>query len=211
MKSKIIDVTIIFAILPFFFCSSQKKLADTTDRQPSNSRNVSFDWNPNVFANDYDLSQLTCYGPFSFKVSSITDNRDNKHLIGEALEDKKVRGQYVPLYTGRNVTQWCGSNFSSAIKFLNVKNGGRNINIEAELNNLQLDEELDYHCAISFGLTVKDDNDMLIWEGNISGNSDLYTSADGKYSECISNTLINFVYNMLTENSFKDAILKSGK
>ncbi|NLE00977.1 MAG: hypothetical protein GX640_14010 [Fibrobacter sp.] len=197
-----------FVISLALSCASNKVEPQT--EPVSSGSSAQFIWKPNVFKDDFYSEQLNAYSSISFSVSSCQDIREQKEVIGESTD--LLSKQTSSIITRINLADWCRRNLPNALNFLNIKSNLKNgIILECELRSFSIKDDQSLHAEIKLGVVAKGKNDILVWEGSIQGASDLYLKPAGSngLSECISNTLIITVYNLLNEPSFRDAVIKS--
>ncbi|HLV30024.1 MAG TPA: hypothetical protein VKY57_00505 [Chitinispirillaceae bacterium] len=198
------------ALISFLFilCAPQTQTCQIHDE---NSKKVSLEWKPNLRIDDFDLEPLKAYKSFVFEIPVITDNREKPAIIGKILEDKLIADKYIPLYTPENMSKWLTQSIINALNFLGIQGVSKkgNLIIEKEISRFYLVDDLKQRGEMSFRVNVRSSNNMLVWEGAISGSSELYSHPKGSdgISECLSNTILKTVYNMLTDNSFRDAVI----
>ena len=109
------------------------------------------------------------------------------------------------------MSKWLTQSIINALNFLGIQGVSKkgNLIIEKEISRFYLVDDLKQRGEMSFRVNVRSSNNMLVWEGAISGSSELYSHPKGSdgISECLSNTILKTVYNMLTDNSFRDAVI----
>lgn len=170
-------------------------------------------WKPNMTKSDFKQEPLSIYNSLTFSVTTFTDTRQDTRIIGKTLEDKKIQGVFVPLITKAPVAKWCKTGIVQSLQELGnkVNDKSEKCRLEIELVDFSIDDNITQTGSASFRITVNTSNDLLIWEGKISGTSDLYyrpKSSDG-ISECLSNTVLVTMNNLLTDQSFRDAVIKA--
>ena len=180
---------------------------------PENTRMVNLVWKPTMTVSDFDLAPLSLYSSVTVSFVSITDGRQDPRIIGQAFEDMKVRTTLVPIATGVNVARWCRGGLEQSCKLfsINVDNKKGTLRLELEITGLSISDDYTQTGKVSLRVNAFTASDMLLWEGNISGSSDLYThgnETDG-ISECLSNTVAVTLHTLLTDQSFRDAVGKS--
>jgi hypothetical protein len=191
----------------------QTQAGQTPQPMPETARIRDLTWKPTMTQNDFDLTALAAYGTISIALLSVDDVREDTRLIGKAYEDKKVRDKTVPIATKVNVAKWCKNSFEKAFQLLNIKSDpakGR-LRISIEISEFSIFDDFTQTGTATLRVTANNADEMMIWEGQIKASSDLYvheTQSDG-ISECLSNTALMVIYAMFTEQSFKDAVIKS--
>ncbi|NLW30201.1 MAG: hypothetical protein GXY77_01950 [Fibrobacter sp.] len=205
---RFIPYLVVFISYLFILCAPQTQTAQIHDE---NSKQVSLEWKPNLRIDDFDLEPLKAYKSFLFEIPVILDNRERPAIIGKILEDKLVADKYIPLYTPENMSKWLTQSIINALNFLGIQGVSKkgNLVIENEISRFYLIDDLKQRGEMNFRVNVRSSNNMLVWEGAISGSSELYSHPKGSdgISECLSNTVLKTVYNMLTDNSFRDAVI----
>lgn len=174
------------------------------------AKQVSVEWKPNLDIGEFNLEPLEAYRTFVVEIPAIVDERENRTEFGKILEDQLVAGKYIPLYTNQNMSKWLTQAVINALNFFGIRGVSKkgSLVVENEVTNIFLVDDSKQRGDISFRVNVHS-GEMLVWEGAISGNSELYSHPDGSdgISECLSNTVLRTVYNMLTDNSFRDAVI----
>ncbi|MBN1308697.1 MAG: hypothetical protein JXA18_12310 [Chitinispirillaceae bacterium] len=163
--------------------------------------------------NDLDLEPLSAYGSISVTLLSVNDVREDPRLIGKAYEDQKVRDTIVPIATKVNVARWCARAFENVFQVIGIRSDEKKgtLQLEIEITEFSIFDDFTQTGTASLRINARTNEDMLIWEGQIIGTSDLYvhaTDSDG-ISECLSNTVMVVMYNMFTDQSFRDAVVKA--
>ncbi|MDO5577045.1 MAG: hypothetical protein Q4F84_08195 [Fibrobacter sp.] len=183
---------------------------ETEQVNRKDAKQVSVEWKPNLGIDDFNLEPLEVYKEFVVEIPVIADERENRAVFGKILEDQLVADKYIPLYTNQNVSKWLTQAVINALNFFGIRGVSKkgSLVVENEVSNIFLADDSKQRCDISFRVNVRS-GEMLVWEGAISGNSELYSHPDGSdgISECLSNTVLRTVYNMLTDNSFRDAVI----
>jgi hypothetical protein len=180
---------------------------------PAKARIKNVEWKPTMTRSDMDLGPLSIYGPITIALLSVDDVREDPRIIGKAYEDQKVRNVFVPIATKINVAKWSKSSFEKVLQVLNLKSDEKkgNLRLEIEITAFSIFDDFTQTGTASLHVNARTSEDLLIWEGQINGTSDLYvhpTNSDG-ISECLSNTLMVTLYNVLTDQSFSDAVVKA--
>lgn len=180
---------------------------------PENARLISFSWKPNMTAADFQAEPLAAYKQISMAIAAVTDSRQDVRVIGKTLEDKKIQDIFVPLVTKSNVAKWALSSFHKTLQLfsLTVDEKKAQLRLEVELLEFGIEDNITQIGRAEFRVTATTATELLIWEGKISGSSDLYyrpKDSDG-ISECLSNTILVTMHNLLTEQSFRDAVVKA--
>ncbi len=180
---------------------------------PENSRMVNLVWKPTMTAADLDLEPLELYSSITISFPSIVDERTDPRIIGKAFEDPKVRTATVPIFTRENVARWWRRALVATCKMIgsNYQERRGALRLEIEITDFSMIDDYTQTGTASLRIHALTGEDMLLWEGSISGSSDLYvhgTETDG-ISECLSNTLIVTLHTLLADQSFRDAVAKS--
>lgn len=218
---KIIFSTLLFSLGISFivYCSPPKSIkADSSPpaaEAPLPAKVVfsPLTWKPNIPVEDIDMEPLNAYRQISISLSSLEDNRVDPRSIGKTLEDKKIPDQYIPLVTKTAVNRWCRAGIHKALDDMQLTVDDKKgvLRLDMELIHIELDDNITQKGSIEFRVTANTDQDLLIWEGNIRGSSDLYyrpKDSDG-ISECLSNTLKVTLNNLFCDQSFRDAVIKT--
>ena len=162
---------------------------------------------------DLDLAPLAAYTSISVEVVSITDIREDVRVIGKTYEDRKVRKTLIPIATKTNVARWWKEAIERVFAELGIRGSEKKekLMLEIEIADFSIFDDFTQTGTSSLRINAHTPGDMMIWEGQISGASDLYvhaTESDG-ISECLSNTAMVTVYNLFTDRSFRDAVIKA--
>ncbi|NLG18183.1 MAG: hypothetical protein GX556_12695 [Fibrobacter sp.] len=177
----------------------------------STPRSSSSDWKPNLLKGDFDSGPLQIYRDLRIVILPVTDGREDSSVIGSVRKDNVPGGEVVSLTTTKDVAQWCRSGMISALEYLGLKSAKEGeLVVESELTRFFLQDEMNQRGEIDLRVSINSSG-ILIWEGNVKGLSELYLrpkGSDGVW-ECLSNTMIKTVYNLLAESSVRDAVLKS--
>jgi hypothetical protein len=187
--------------------------AGDVDNLPENSRMVNLVWKPTMTGADLDLELLDLYSSVTVSFLSIIDERTDPRVIGKMFEDPKVRAATVPIFTRENVVRWWRHALLAACKMLTIKTEDKKgtLRLEIEITGFSMIDDYTQTGSASLRIHAFTSKEMLIWEGSISGSSDLYvhgTETDG-ISECLSNTLIVTLHTLFADQSFRDAVAKS--
>jgi len=192
-------------------CSSTAKKIDVTENTNSSTAsngNISISWNPNVLTQDFIIESLSIFKNVNFGVKPLSDSRTNKESIGTII----LNGQTTTAISRTDISNWCSKNFAKGFQFLGLKTVARNesFSFEGDLTRFSVQQDITMSGEISMSLSCIKDG-LTVWEGTIEGHSELYVIPRGSdgVSECMSNTLINAIYNLLNDKSFVDAIKKS--
>jgi len=195
----------------FIHCSSTgKKTVVTENTNPSipPNGNISISWNPNVITQDFIIESLSVFQNVNIGIKPLSDSRTNKETIGTII----LNGQTTTAIPKTDIVNWCSKNLVRGFQFLGLKSAARNqsFSFEGEVTSFSVQQDITMRGEISMSLScIKDD--LTVWEGTIEGHSELYVIPKGSdgVSECMSNTLINAIYNLLNDKSFVDAVKKS--
>ncbi len=185
----------------------------TAPALPEKTRIVNLEWKPTMKKTDINPEPLGVYKAITFKILSLTDTREDKRIIGKAYEDMKVRDAFVPIATRVNVAQWLRNGLNRVFAELGIKTDDRegNLILEIEIVEFFIFDDFTQTGSVLMRINARNLEGMFIWEGLIKGTSDLYVHAgdsDG-ISECLSNTMMVTIYNLLTDHSFRDAVKKA--
>ena len=162
--------------------------------------------------NDLDLTPLSVYKKITVTLLSVNDIREESRLIGKGYKDRKVRNTFIPITTKVNVAKWCKTAFENCFTETGIqRNHKGKLRLEIEITEFSIFDDFTQTGTVSLRITARNDQNMLIWEGQIKGTSDLYVHATNSngISECLSNTALMVVYNIFTDQSFRDAIIKA--
>lgn len=204
----------ILCLLSAFICihcsSTGKKIVvteNTNSSIPPNG-NISISWNPNVLTQDFIIESLSVFQKVNIGIKPLSDSRNNKENIGTII----LNGQTTTAIPKTDIGNWCSKNLVRGFQFLGLKSAARNesFSFEGEVISFSVQQDITMSGEISMSLSCIKDG-LTVWEGTIEGHSELYVIPRGSdgVSECMSNTLINAIYNMLNDKSFVDAIKKS--
>ena len=187
--------------------------AGSSGELPDNARMVNLVWKPTMSGKDLDSEPLALYKSTGVSFLSVADVRENPRIIGKTFDDLKVRTTTVPVATRVNVARWCRTAFENTCREINVKsdNTKKSIHLEIEITGFSINDDYTQTGTVSLQINALTGEGMLIWEGTITGTSDLYvhgSDSDG-ISECLSNTMMVTLHNVLTDRSFCDAVEKS--
>ena len=203
----------LFCGLVALWCT--KPPAQTASMEGKSGNSVSFTWKPNAHRDDFDFELLSAYKNVSFVILPVEDTRDSVWVLGKKALDKLSGDNTVPLTTKQNISQWYTQSIHKALNYFGVSSDKKSghIILKTELFRFFLNENLSQECETELRIEANTDNDILVWEGTIKGTSALYMKPAGSdgISECISNTVLRTIYNLLTEKSFRDAIMKSSE
>jgi len=196
--------------------SSTTKTSTSPELQPPLPEKVQFaaiSWKPNISADELNLTPLDVYRKITVTLKAFDDIRADQRIIGKTLEDKKIQGSFIPLATRNHVAKWCKEGIINSLKDMNVPYADKkgSLQLELELAECEIEDNITQTGKISFNVSAYTGGDLLIWEGKISGNSDLYyrpKDSDG-ISECLSNAVKITTNNLFTEQSFRDAVIKA--
>lgn len=209
-----------FLTVGFFFLSACAPAVTTrvesdagTTSLPDKTRIRNLDWKPTMKKTDLDLEPLRVYNPITVSLVSVKDTREDARIIGKAYEDMKVRDGFVPIATKVNVARWCKTAFEKVFYELGIKSNQKkgNLLLDIEIAEFSVFNDFTQTGTATLRINARTGEDIMIWEGRISGTSDLYvhaTDSDG-ISECLSNTIMVTVHNLLTDHSFRDAVIKA--
>ncbi len=201
----------ILSVFIFIHCSSTSKKIDVSEKTNSSipsKGNVSISWNPNVLKEDFIVESLSVFKNVDIGIKPLSDSRLNKETIGTII----YNGQPIAAIPKTDIADWCSKNLLKGCQFLGLKPVARNgaYSFEGELTSFSIQQSITMTGEISMSLSCNRD-DLTVWEGRIQGHSELYIIPPGSngVSECMSNSLINALYNLLNDKSFVDAISKS--
>ncbi|OGW24316.1 MAG: hypothetical protein A2X59_07930 [Nitrospirae bacterium GWC2_42_7] len=187
MKYLYLVICILFVSVSSGFCSDKE---------------LPLKWQPanNVRESGYvDVKNL---GKIKIWVDPVIDSRREKNEIGRNTEKKTDR-----LYlTNDNVAQWATERFRYVLKEfgLNVTSDKPDVIISAELVKFYVIEENLYRGNVTFKVkAIKPDNTVL-WEGITSGECNRWGRSfeEDNFYECIGNSFIEAIYNLLKDDSF---------
>lgn len=200
-----------FLILLFILsCSSTKNNINTDNfKSAMPKENVTaLLWKPNVLPQDFNIESIESFKNVDFCIEMFNDSRESTENIG-TINQGDLTKTVIP---DKNIAQWCTKNLEQAYQFLRLKsvNKSCDYSIEGEITGFSIHQDVTLHGHISFNLSFLKDG-LTVWEGRIEGTSELYLIPSGTdgVSECMSNTLIYSVYNLLNDKSFIDAVIKS--
>ena len=195
-----------------FNCASTITTAPAvTEPLPEKTRMVGLEWKPNLPSDEFVIEPLDAYKSITFTLVGVNDVRGDPRIIGKAYEDQKVRDAFIPIATKANVSKWCCIAFETAFRKFGIQTDNKkgNLRLEIDLNDFSILDDFTQTGSATFRVSAHNNEDLLIWEGLIKGTSDLYvhpTNSDG-ISECLSNTIMVTINNMLIDQSFRDAVI----
>lgn len=187
---------------------SKVELGDKPDIFAAPKGNTSINWNPNVLVEDFMVESLEVFKNVDLGIKPLSDARTNKDNIGTVTSN----GQPKTVIPDSDISSWCTKNLISGLKFLGLKSVAKNgsFSFEGEVSTFSIQQDITMRGEIGLSLSCSKDG-LTVWEGRIQGHSELYVIPSGSdgISECMSNTLINAIYNLLNDKSFVDAVKKS--
>lgn len=207
-----ITLVVIIVMLQGHGCTPVVTLSSSTPL-PENAKVTGLEWRPTLPMDELDIEPLDVYHSISVTLLSVEDVRENQAVIGKTFEDMKVRDSSIPVATKANVARWCKRGLLDTFKKFNIptveKKG--NLLLEIEITGLSINDDITQTGTAAFRISAKNGEEMLIWEGQIQGTSDLYIRPKDSngISECLSNTLKVTLNNVLIEKSFRDAVIKT--
>ncbi|MCX7726474.1 MAG: hypothetical protein N2053_06465 [Chitinispirillaceae bacterium] len=162
---------------------------------------------------DVDTTSLFVYKDIVFSISSLKDIRDEPRIIGKAYKDPKKRDTLIPVVTKTSIEKWLRNGLDNIFHLLNLQKNDKNSNLllNIEVTEFSIFDDYTQTGKIALRISAYTKEEMLIWEGRVDGTSDLYLhpiDSDG-ISECLSNTFIVTIQNLLTNQSFIDAVRKA--
>jgi|GEM_PF-2126610 len=207
----IVIVCVIFGL--FHFGCFSKKMVNAGGTIPEKALVKNLEWKPTLTNGDLDISSLNIYGNRTVLIVSITDSRENGYIIGEVYEDRKTRANLIPIATKSSVTKWANDGIVSVLNGFKLKHSDKqgDLRLDIDIIRFSIFDDFTQTGTIALRINARNSDDMLIWEGQINGTSDLYvhpTGSDG-ISECLSNTVMITLFNFLSEPSFRDAVIKA--
>lgn len=212
VKRKIVVLILVICGLFHFGCFS-KKMVNTGGAIPEKSLVRNLEWKPTMTNGDLDISSLNIYGNRTLSIISIRDARENSNIIGEVYEDRKTRTSLIPIATQSSVTKWANGGFVRVLNGFNLKHSDKqgDLRLDIEIIRFSIFDDFTQTGTMELRINAFNSDEMLIWEGRINGTSDLYvhpTGSDG-ISECLSNTAMVTLFNLLSERSFRDAVTQA--
>lgn len=180
---------------------------------PENSRITGLEWGPTMGTSDLDSESIELFRSVVVTITALEDVRENKSVIGRTPEDLRVRDSYVPIATKRNVAKWCRNALYRSLDIMGISSDPKKgmLRLEVDLTEVMIADDITQSGKIGLRISAYTADDMLVWEGRISGSSDLYVKpkdSDG-ISECLSNTVMVTLENLCKEQSFRDAVAKT--
>lgn len=194
-----------------FYCSSTGNQMVVTEKNGSSvppKGNISIHWKPNVLKEDFRVESLLVFQNVDIQIKPLSDSRANKDTIGTIIH----MGKPIAAIPRNDISDWCTKNLINGLRFLGIKSTAKkeSFSFEGEVTSFSIQQDITMKGEISMSLSCIKDG-LTVWEGRIEGQSELYVippESDG-ISECMSNTLIYAIYNLLNDQSFVDAIKKS--
>ena len=180
---------------------------------PAKSKLTGLEWRPTMKASDLDEDAIAPYRSVTISITAFEDIRENAGVIGKAPEDMRVRDKFIPVATRRNVGKWCNTALLNSFSMMGVPTAAKKgqLLLEVDLTEIMINDDITQSGTVGLRVSVRTADDMLVWEGRISGSSDLYSKPKDSngISECLSNTVLVTLENLLKEQSFRDAVAKS--
>jgi hypothetical protein len=180
---------------------------------PEKAKITSLEWHPTMKLSDLDEASISVFRSITVTIVALEDVRENVNIIGKVPEDMRVRDTFIPVTTKRNVAKWCNTALHKSFSMMGIPTTSKKgqLLLEIDLTEVMINDDITQSATVGLRVSARNKEDMLIWEGRISGKSDLYTKPKDSngISECLSNTVLVTLQNLLKEQSFRDAVVKS--
>lgn len=215
----ILKELIYLMLIIYLSCTTSKLHPENSNNRvessplPKESKLCNLRWQPTMGRNDVDTTFISEYKGIVFSITSLKDNREEPRIIGKTYKDLKKRDILIPVVTKSSVEKWVRSGLDNVFNLFTLQKSDKNGNLllSIEITDFSIFDDYTQTGKISLRISAYTKDEMLIWEGNIEGTSNLYLhpmDSDG-ISECFSNTLIVTIQNLLTNHSFIDAVRKA--
>lgn len=196
----------------FTGCAATRRNGDGAS-VPEKVKLTGLDWRPTMKASDLHEDAISLYRSVTVTIVAFEDVRENVSVIGKVPEDMRVRDTFIPVVTKRNVAKWCKGALQKSFGMMGIPiaAGKGQLLLEVDLTGMMISDDITQSATVGLRVSARTAEDMLVWEGRISGSSDLYTKPKDSngISECLSNTVLVTLENLLKEQSFRDAVVKS--
>lgn len=159
-----------------------------------NNDTLELNWQASIDIDDVDSVTLeNC--KYSMIIDNVIDRRDNNNLIGQRKETDPVVNTY-DIYA-KNFSEWFRKNIKYEVENHCGRKSRKNspIFVDMVLLNFMVNESDKYSCTATIHITLKDENNMKIWTGEIDTGVKI-----------IGNVLNPYLYQMVISN----AIVKIG-
>ena len=180
---------------------------------PEKAKISGLEWHPTMKLSDLDEASISVYRSITVTIVALEDVRENVSIIGKVPEDMRVRDTFIPVATKRNVAKWCKTALLKSFSMMGIPTAPKKgqLLLEVDLTEVIINDDITQSGTVGLRVSARNAEDMLVWEGRISGKSDLYTKPKDSngISECLSNTVLVTLENLLKEQSFRDAVVKS--
>jgi hypothetical protein len=139
-------------------------------------------------------------------VATFTDDRDNKEVIGENIEDKEPK----PVTTTDDVGAFVSTHIRRLFDQTGIKTVDSNgaMTIKGEVKKFFVREKDTYRSEVAIHLTVIDQDGKTLWNGLASGEATRFGRSykAENYYEVLSDAVVNTVSSMLQAADFQRAI-----
>jgi hypothetical protein len=139
-------------------------------------------------------------------VATFTDDRDNKEVIGENIEDKEPK----PVTTTDDVGAFVSTHIRQLFDQTGIKTVDSNgaMTIKGEVKKFFVREKDTYQSEVAIHLTVIDQDGKTLWNGLASGEATRFGRSykAENYYEVLSDAVVNTVSSMLQAADFQKAI-----
>ena len=139
-------------------------------------------------------------------VATFTDDRDNKEVIGENIEDKEPK----PVTTTDDVGAFASMHIRQLLDQAGIKTVDSNgaITIKGEVKKFFVREKDTYRSEVAIHLTVIDQDGKTLWNGLASGEATRFGRSykAENYYEVLSDAVVNTVSSMLQAADFQKAL-----
>jgi len=169
-------------------------------------------WKPTETISALDAIDLTAFQNASFTIKPFNDLRKKPSEIGKNVENRSFNNiRYVT--TRDNVAAWLTDRFGKILSEFDisvVKDGGTLL-LEADIVKFYVTEESVYKADIGVKVRIRSKNGDALWEGMVAVSSNRWGKSykADNYNEALSNACIDVAYNLLKNDSFRQAVKKS--
>jgi hypothetical protein len=167
-------------------------------------------WKPSDAISEYSAIDLTAYHNATFVIKPFTDLQNRPSEIGMNTE-KRFSDRDMLVTTNQSVANWLTDKFSKVFSQfdLNVVPGDGTVFVDAVVLKFFVTEDSEYKADVSLKVTLTAKNGAVIWVGTTTGSaSHVGRSAKAdNYYEALSDATISAVHGLLSNESFKHAVL----
>jgi hypothetical protein len=170
--------------------------------KPALLENIPLQWKPTS-----ELRLSTMQMPSgSIQFEAFQDERNQKDMIGENLEDDKPK----PVTTHDDVGLFVGTHMRGLFDHAGLKTADSDgaIRIKGEVRQFFVTETATYKSVLVVHLTVTDRDGKTLWSGLASGDATRFGRSykAENYYEVLSDAIVNAVSSMLESAEFQKAL-----